>query len=185
MESVGSFSVNLLMYEADEYRAMKGHHPNSSVGQSVGNVVVTATSSSAVKSASSSPKYVVSEPTENELHESESEEEEMVVFEDDDYESLSSSKVPIPTRRPPSTQTTAAMNKPQFIVEGSFMAATSLFDLSKIDDDEEKSSSSSSSNSSTASDTFGRSSLNDDGLVTIHEDSSVSTWQQQWKQYLR
>ena len=102
--------------------------------------------------------------------------------------SMTSSKAPIPTTTTrhsrPTPPTTTSMNKPQFIVEGSFMAATTLFDLPKINDDEEDSSSSSSSNSSTAPDTFGES-FNNDGLVTIHEDSSVSTWQQQWKQYLR
>jgi hypothetical protein len=173
LESVGSFSVNLLMYDADEYRAMKGHQ-NSSVVGSMGKV--TDTSSSAVVGCTLSNDDE-SDSAENELHGSESE-EEVDIFEDDDSESFSSSKAPIPTRPPPT------INKPQFIVEGSFMAATSLFDLPTIDDEEGKSSSSSSSNSSTASDTFGRS-FNDDGLVTIHEDSSVSTWQQQWKQYLR
>jgi hypothetical protein len=165
MESVGSFSVNLLMYDADEYRAMRGHR-NNCVG-SMGKVIDT--SSSAVVGCASSHNNNTSE------HGSESE-EEVDVFEDDDSESLSSSKAPIPTSPP-------TINKPQFIVEGSFMAATSLLNLPTIDDEEGKSSSSSSSNSSTASDTFGRS-FNDD-LVTIHEDSSVSTWQHQWKQYLR
>jgi hypothetical protein len=173
MESVGSFSVNLLMHDADEYRAFKGHQ-NSSVGE--------LTDTSCAIECASSPTTVEREPDENELQGSESE-DEIDVFEDDDTESMSSSKAPIPTRHSRPTPTTT-MNKPQFIVEGSFMAATTLFDLPKINDDEEDSSSSSSINSSTASDTFGRS-FNNDGLVTIHEDSSVSTWQQQWKQYLR
>mmetsp|Transcript_17869 Transcript_17869/g.26642 ORF Transcript_17869/g.26642 Transcript_17869/m.26642 type:complete len:347 (+) Transcript_17869:144-1184(+) len=172
MESVGSFSVNLLMHDADEYRAIKGHQSSS--------VSEPTDTSCAIECAS--PTTVEREPDENELQGSESE-DEIDVFEDDDTESMSSSKAPIPTRHSRPTPTTT-MNKPQFIVEGSFMAATTLFDLPKINDDEEDSSSSSSSNSSTASDTFGRS-FNNDGLVTIHEDSSVSTWQQQWKQYLR
>lgn len=175
MESVGSFSVNLLMHDADEYRAIKGHQNNSVAG-----VSEPTDRSCAIECAS--PTTVEREPDENELQGSESE-DEIDVFEDDDTESMSSSKAPIPTRHSRPTPTTT-MNKPQFIVEGSFMAATTLFDLPKINDDEEDSSSSSSSNSSTASDTFGRS-FNNDGLVTIHEDSSVSTWQQQWKQYLR
>ena len=175
MESVGSFSVNLLMHDADEYRAMKGHH-NSHVGSV--NEQQTGTSC-AIECAF--PRRIVIEPDENvEGYESE---EEIAVFEDDDSMSMSSSKAAIPIRHSRPTPVTT-MNKPQFIVEGSFMAATQLFDLPKINDDEEDSSSSSSSNSSTASDTFGRS-FNNDGLVTIDEDSSVKTWQQQWKQYLR
>jgi len=176
MESVGSFSVNLLMHDADEYRAMKGH-PNNHVG----SVNEQQTDASGARECLF-PHGIVNEPDEN-IEESESE-DEIAVFEDDDSMSMSSSKAAIPTRHSRPTSTTATMNKPQFIVEGSFMAATTLFDLPKINDEDEDSSSSSSSNSSTASDTFGRS-FNNDGLVTIHEDSSVSTWQQQWKQYLR
>lgn len=174
MESVGSFSVNLLMHDADEYRAMK-EHQNNCVG-SMGKQQTDAPP--AVEGAS--PHDVINEPDENG---SESD-EDIDVFEDDDSMSMSSSKAPIPTRHSRPTPPTTTMNKPQFIVEGSFMAATTLFDLPKINDDEEDSSSSSSSNSSTAPDTFGES-FNNDGLVTIHEDSSVSTWQQQWKQYMR
>mmetsp|Transcript_15166 Transcript_15166/g.24778 ORF Transcript_15166/g.24778 Transcript_15166/m.24778 type:complete len:347 (+) Transcript_15166:188-1228(+) len=170
MESVGSFSVNLLMHDADEYRAMK-EHQNSRVGI-MGEKQTDAPS--VVEFAS--PHDVINEPDENG---SESE-EEIDVFEDDDSMSMSSSKAPIPARHSRPTPPTTTMNKPQFIVEGSFMAATTLFDLPKINDEED----SSSSNSSTAPDTFGES-FNNDGLVTIHEDSSVSTWQQQWKQYLR
>lgn len=176
MESVGSFSVNLLMHDADEYRAMKGHQ-NSHAG-SVDEQQTAA--SGAVESLF--PRDIVDEPDENDVEGSESE-DEIAVFEDDDSMSMSSSKAAIPTRPTRPTPATTTMNKPQFIVEGSFMAATTLFDLPKINDEDEDSSSSS-SNSSTASDTFGRS-FNNDGLVTIHEDSSVSTWQQQWKQYLR
>ena len=107
------------------------------------------------------------------------------IFEDDnDVSSLSSNKT---LTRAAIRHPVPSTNKPQFIVEGSFMAATSIFNLPKIDDDdEEECSSSSSSNSSTASETytFGRS-YDDDGLITIQEDCSVSTWQQQWKQYSR
>ena len=186
MESVGSFSVNLLMHDADEYRAMKLHQSSrvGSLGEQQTDVSPTALSD--VECAS--PHDVATNETDEnkELHESESE-EEIDIFEDDDSMSMSSSKAPIPTtttRHSRPTPPTTSMNKPQFIVEGSFMTATTLFELPKINDDEEDSSSSSSSNSSTAPDTFGES-FNNDGLVTIHEDSSVSTWQQQWKQYLR
>lgn len=180
MESVGSFSVNLLYYEADEYRSMKG---NSNSDKSSTNA--SASSSHNEKCISND---LAGDEKKNELLErSGSSEDELDVFEDDnDVSSLSSNKTltkasiqhPVPT-------TPLSTSKPQFIVEGSFMAATSLFNLPKIDDDdEEECSSSSSSNSSTASETFGRS-YDDDGLITIQEDCSVSTWQQQWKQYSR
>ena len=180
MESVGSFSVNLLYYEADEYQSMKG---NSNSDKATTNASV---------SSSHNAKFIsndlAGDEKKNELLErSGSSEDELDVFEDDnDVSSLSSNKTltraairhPVPT-------TPSSISKPQFIVEGSFMAATSLFNLPKIDDDdEEECSSSSSSNSSTASETFGRS-YDDDGLITIQEDCSVSTWQQQWKQYSR
>ena len=176
MESVGSFSVNLLMYDADEYLAVKSYQ-NSRCG--VSKVA------SNVESFSSSVS--AEEVAENELDGSESG-EEIDVFEDDDSHdesSLTSRRKSTVAARPPiSTPAASPMNKPQFIVEGSFMAATSLFNLQKFDDNEEECSSSSSSNTSTASETFGRS-LDEDGLITINEDTSVSTFHQQWKKYLR
>ncbi len=181
MESVGSFSVNLLYYEADEYQSMKGLQ-NSNSDKAKTNA--SASSSHNEKSISTD---LVGDEKKNELLERSGSEDELDVFVFEDDNSLSSNKTltraairhHVPT-------TPSSTNKPQFIVEGSFMAATSLFNLPQIDDgDEEECSSSSSSNSSTASETlFGRS-YDDDGLITIQEDCSVSTWQQQWKQYSR
>ena len=178
-ESVGSFSVNLVIHDEGKHRTLNRGEQTNTVG-STGALTNESCATACAASDNNSGKQTV----EKEMHGSESE-EEIDVFEDDDSESLSSSKAPLSARHSRSASSARAsvnMNKPQFIVEGSFMAATTLFDLPKINDDEEDNSSS--SNSSTASDTFGRSFTND-GLVTIHEDSSVSTWQQQWQQYLR
>ena len=181
MESVGSFSVNLLYYEADEYRSMKGLQ-NSNSDKSSTNA--SASSSHNEKCISND---LAGDEKKNELLERSGSEDELDVFEDD-HEGAAGASNNTLTRaaiRHPVPTTPSSTNKPQFIVEGSFMAATSLFNLPKIDDDdEEECSSSSSSNSSTASETFGRS-YDDDGLITIQEDCSVSTWQQQWKQYSR
>ena len=178
MESVGSFSVNLLYYEADEYQSMKGNSNSDKA---------TTNASASSHDATFISNDLACDEKKNELLERSGSEDELHVFEDDnsDVSSLSSNKTLTRAAIRHPVPTSSSTNKPQFIVEGSFMAATSLFNLPKIDDDdEEECSSSSSSNSSTASETFGRS-YDDDGLVTIQEDCSVSTWQQQWKQYSR
>lgn len=179
MESVGSFSVNLLYYEADEYRSMKGLQTSNS------DKATTNASESSSHNEKCIPNELAGDEKNNELSVRSGSEDELDVFEDDnDVSSLSSNKT---LTRAAIRHPVPSTNKPQFIVEGSFMAATSLFNLPKIDDDdEEECSSSSSSNSSTASETytFGRS-YDDDGLITIQEDCSVSTWQHQWKQYSR
>ncbi len=176
MESVGSFSVNLLYYEADEYQSMKG---NSNSDKATTNA---STSSHDAKFISND---LAGDEERNELLERSGSEDELDIFEEDDTSLSSNQTLTRAAIRHPVPTTPSSTNKPQFIVEGSFMAATSLFNLPKIDDDdEEECSSSSSSNSSTASETFGRS-YDDDGLITIQEDCSVSTWQQQWKQYSR
>jgi hypothetical protein len=178
MESVGSFSVNLLYFEADEYRSMKGLLNSNS------DKATTNTSSSSSHNEKSISNDLACDEKKNELLERSGSEDELDIFEDDDTLSSNKTLTRAAIRHPVPT-TPSSTNKPQFIVEGSFMAATSLFNLPIIDDDdEEECSSSSSSNTSTASETFGRS-YDDDGLITIQEDCSVSTWQQQWKQYSR
>jgi len=64
----------------------------------------------------------------------------------------------------------ATSNRPIFAVEGSFLAACSSENLHKHDD----TSSNSSSSSTTSNITFGRSW--DDGLITIDEDASIKMW---------
>mmetsp|Transcript_7407 Transcript_7407/g.16792 ORF Transcript_7407/g.16792 Transcript_7407/m.16792 type:complete len:316 (+) Transcript_7407:250-1197(+) len=143
LESVGSFSVNLLMYEADDERCRQGSSPTSE------------------NDASS---------FENTIDDSE---EKLDVFEDDDpsplHHDISCFTLPRYGAERPGTPSPFMNSSPIVITdtEGSFMAATSLFDSA-----EDECSSNSSSNSSISS----TSQEKNWDLMTIDEDATVIDW---------
>ncbi|KAL7536605.1 hypothetical protein ACHAXR_007285 [Thalassiosira sp. AJA248-18] len=155
LESVGSFSVNLLAYDADERCQQKDNQ---------GSV-----DASSIENGMSSDFEVAHVGS-----------DEIDVFEDDDpsplyhdtpaYPTLPS-RVELEAGRPgtPSPFLESRTVNMSIATEGSFGAATSLFDSAK---DESSSSSSSSSDSSTSS--MSRGEIWD--LITIDENTTVADW---------
>mmetsp|Transcript_8476 Transcript_8476/g.20737 ORF Transcript_8476/g.20737 Transcript_8476/m.20737 type:complete len:332 (+) Transcript_8476:220-1215(+) len=148
LESVGSFSVNLSMYQADE-RCQQEDSPSIAEYDFL--------------SFSSSGETAIDES------------EELDVFEDDDPSPLHQDPLcptlPCQQRRGterPGTPSPVVKSIPDTATEGSFMAATSLFDSAK----DYNSSSSSSSDSSISGASEGESW----DLMTIDEDATVTKW---------
>lgn len=149
LESVGSFSVNILNYDEDSERCRQQELPSNEEENDAHPPICNA--------------------VEDELDK----EEEIDVFEDDDSSSLfeASSRCTPPLR----PDTPSPFLRPKYVhvgitaamEEGSFMAATSLFN--PVEDDECSSSSSDSSNASKLV------SSNNWDLMTINEES-VSEW---------
>ena len=157
LERVGSFSVNLLLYGADECTNYCGEKSTHHVREST-------------------------------VSDHEDDGNEVDVYEDieEDF-SLSSQSNQVqfdePTLEPnrPSHNNHASSASLNNVVEGSFFAATSMYNTSShIDETEDSSevSNSESSSSSTISfpDIEKTSWDQDDGLITIHEDASVNLW---------
>jgi hypothetical protein len=140
LESVGSFSVNLLLYGADECTNYCGDQD-----------------------------YDLDPVDENEID----------VYEEDEVESVSSQSKPQDNQSTLQPICKKHVQSPTpNVVEGSFLAATSMYST-EFDEDE------SSSNSDSSESTISFSGIemekiqswdDDDGLITIHEDASVSLW---------
>ena len=157
LESIGSFSVNLLLYDADECTNYCGENRDS-------------------KSPSCDNENTNNDDT-----------NQIDIYEDEDavasIQSLSKTQqdqIDLQKNVPPGD--IERRNAEQTIVEGSFLAATSLYTPSHLEDDESSESSHSECSSSTIS--FGGIEMEkiqsswdeDDGLITIHEDASVNLW---------
>ncbi|KAL7489350.1 hypothetical protein ACHAW6_014923 [Cyclotella cf. meneghiniana] len=156
LESVGSFSVNLLLYGTDECTNYGGDGLSSNVQ---GDDSVDADESAEVA-------------------------DQMEIYEDEENASLSShsnKSVAIESKRPGQKNQRNASSP---IVEGSFLAATSMYSPLNFDEDDEESSESGDSEGSSSTISFTGIELeriqsgwdDDDGLVTIHEDASVHMW---------
>ena len=159
LESVGSFSVNLLLHGADECTNYCGESIDS-------------------KSPACGYDDDINNDNSNQVD----------IYEDEDavssMQSLSKSqRDQFDLQKQKSSGYIEPRNASSTIVEGSFLAATSLYTTSShFDDDESSESSHSKCSSSTIS--FGCIEMEkiesswdeDDGLKTIHEDASVNLW---------
>jgi|Transcript_9867 hypothetical protein len=156
LESVGSFSVNLLLYGADE----------SCLENALSSSCKTAVADSVILEEESGEDV---EEQELEIYEDKSTDDESQSSQCEEYGS--SEHLDRPTFPTQSTPTAT-----EVALEGSFLAATSLLPSST----EEDSSSSSSDGCSTVS--YNMTSFecswddDEDGLITIHEDASVKLW---------
>lgn len=144
LESVGSFSVNLLLYGADECTNYCGDQ-DYSLDNQVDETEVDVYEEDEVESVSSRSKHQDDQPS---------------------LETISEKHV----------QSSTTLN----IVEGSFLAATSMYHSTEFDEDDESSSNSDSSGSTISFSGIDMERMQswdeDDGLITIHEDASVSLW---------
>lgn len=158
LESVGSFSVNLLLYGTDECSNYRGENLG-----------------------------VISDSAHND---EDTNSIEIDVYEDEENESVvsSHSNRPLPTSllaskshtQPTESQPTSESPN---IIQGSFLAATSLYSPPQFDEEND---SSECSNSVSSGSTISFSGIemekpqsswdDDDGLITIHEDASVNLW---------
>ena len=158
LESVGSFSVNLLLYRGDERLGSEG---------------LNCTSISVEEKKPARSDVEVTEKVENDEEERDSISplcEESCIFISPPSHSECKQQRPI-------THTSAPIIKPctpRIAVEGSFLAACSSSDSLTLLKDYYDDCSSNSSSSSTSNMTFGRSW--DDGLITIDENASVKMW---------
>ena len=161
LESVGSFSVNLLLYGTDECSNYRGENNPSVVSDSDHN----------------------DDEDTNPI--------EIDIYEDEENESVvsSHSNRPLPTNllasesniQPIKSQPTDESTN---IVQGSFLAATSLYSLPQFEEENDSSECSNNSVSSDSTVSFSGIEMektqsswdDDDGLITIHEDASVNLW---------
>lgn len=156
LESVGSFSVNLLLYGTDECTNYCGDGQSSKIqrGDSIDD------------------------------DESDEAENQMEIYEDEENASLSSQSDKSGSLEYKRVGQNSPSTTSSPIVEGSFLAATSLYSSSNFNEDDDESSESSNSEGSSSTISFTGIELeriqsgwdDDDGLITIHEDASVHMW---------
>jgi hypothetical protein len=150
LESVGSFSVNLLLYGADECTNYCGES--------------------------------LSQRKESDDDGFDCDDECQIDIYEDEEVSLSSqsnkpqSDHPAVKAKPSGPSSDQGHPSSFDIVEGSFLAATSLYSLSQQDEDESSESSGSTISYSGIEMEKLQSWDDEDGLITIHEDASVSLW---------
>ena len=155
LESVGSFSVNVLSYDEDNCEQQKSFVESSSVESDIDAPIIE---------NDASLNSIEVDELEMEM------EDEIDVFEDDDPSPLyhEASRYKRPATPAPFIRPTSSNVNVSFGGSFSFMAATSLFNSAEGEEEEESSSCSSTSSSVQNGDHW--------DLVTIDENSTVADW---------
>eukprot|EP00804_Cyclotella_cryptica_P025694 CCRYP_002909-RA/>CCRYP_002909-RA protein AED:0.32 eAED:0.35 QI:0/-1/0/1/-1/1/1/0/345 len=156
LESVGSFSVNLLLYGTDECTNYCGDGLSSKI-QNYDSI----DDGDSVEATN-----------------------QMEIYEDEENASLSSQSVKSGSLQSKRIDQNSQSTAPSPIVEGSFLAATSMYTTSNFNENDDESSESGNSEGSCSTISFTGIELeriqsgldDDDGLITIHEDASVHMW---------
>jgi hypothetical protein len=168
LESVGSFSVNLLLYGTDECTNYCGESSSIKI-ESDFTTVEENEAITSCENIDESHEVEIFEAEENASVSSQSNQSQS-----DNHAALRPKKLDFQSN---------SSSAPTKIVEGSFLAATSLYTHPNFDEEDD---SSESSNSESSSSTISFKGIemermqsswdDDDGLVTIHEDASVNMW---------